>query len=151
MAKIGGSNFVNCSVPFAIKGRYFIVSQNIPPLFSVVREYNGKPLFEIINNQPVDNPYTNSEINSSGIITVSDKKSGKFLYKFRPDSETSIVFGSIEDGEITAKISDKKISVGGMTIEKSTIQAPVGIIVTDEGIGVGAQLPQGLIKLFANN
>lgn len=108
MTKFGGSTFVNCSVPFAFKGRYFVLEPGDPPSLSVVLEHNGKPVFEIRRNQPSNNPVTNVSISAAGIITVSDNAIGRFLYKFRPESETTIVFGKIDGGEISARIDDKK-------------------------------------------
>ena len=150
MTKFGGSTFLNCSVPLAFKGRYFILEPGNPPSFSVVLEYNGKPIFEIKKNVPSDNPITDVSISAAGIVTISDKATGKFLYKFRPESETSIVFGKIDGGEISAKISDKRIQVGGVTLENCTFNGVGAGIVVDEngGVGIGAPIPKSLLALF---
>jgi hypothetical protein len=150
MTKFGGSTFINCSVPLAFKGRYFILESGDPPSFSVVLEHNGKPIFEIKKNVPSDNPITVASISGAGIITVSDKATGKFLYKFRPESETSIVFGKIDGGEISAKISDKRIQVGGVTLENCIFNGVGAGVVVDGngGIGIGAPIPKSLLTLF---
>lgn len=150
MTKFGGSTFINCSVPLAFEGRYFILEPGNPPFFSVVLEKDGKPVFEIKKNVPSENPITDVSISGAGIITVSDKTTGKFLYKFRPESETSIVFGKIDGGEISAKISDKRIQVGGVTIENCTFNGVgAGIVVNKNGgFGIGAPVPKSLLSLF---
>jgi len=150
MTKFGGSTFINCSVPLAFKGRFFILEPGDPPLFSVVLEYNGAPIFEIKRNIPSDNQITDVAISASGIVAVSDKETGRFLYKFRPESETSIVFGKIDGGEISAKISDRRIQVGGIVIENCTFSGVEAGIVVDEhgGIGIGAPIPKSLLSLF---
>jgi len=150
MTKFGGSTFINCSVPLAFKGRYFILEPGNLPLFSVVLDHNGQAVFEIRRNKPCDNPLTDVSVSGAGIITVSEKSTGKFLYKFRPESETSIVFGKIDGGEITAKISDRKIQVGGITIENCTFNGVGAGIVVDEngGVGIGAPIPESLLRLF---
>ena len=150
MTKFGGSKFINCSVPLAFRGRYFILEPSTPPLISVVLDHNGQALFEIKQNKPYENPLTDVAISGAGIITVSEKSTGKFLYKFRPESETSIIFGKIDGGEITAQISDKKIQVGGSTIENCTFNGVDAGIVVDEkgGVSIGAPIPEALLRLF---
>lgn len=150
MTEFGGSKFISCSVPLAFKGRYFILEPGNPPLLSVVLDYNGTPLFEIKRNKPMDNAITDVYISGAGIITVSDKATGRFLYKFRPDSETSIVFGKIDADEISAKISDKRIQVGGLTLENCTFNGVgAGVVVEENGaVGIGAPFPKSLLALI---
>ncbi len=150
MTQFGGNTFTNCSVPLAFGKRYFILEPGNPPSFSVVVDNNGTPVFEIKSNIQIDNPISEVSKSAAGIVTVSDKKTGKFLYKFRPESETSIVFGKIDGGEITAIISDKKIQVGGITVENCSFNGcGAGIVVSDNGgVGIGAPIPQSLLQLF---
>ena len=150
MTKFGGRTFINCSVPLAFKGRYFILEPGNPPSFSVVLEHNGKPIFEIKKNAPVDNPLTDVKISVAGIVTVLEKETGRFLYKFRPTSVTSIVFGKIDGGEISAKISDRLIQVGGVTIDNCLFSGVSAGIVIDEkgGTSIGAPIPKSLLQLF---
>ena len=150
MTKFGGSTFINCSVPLAFRGRYFILEPENPPSFSVVLEDKGKPVFEIRKNKPSKNPFTIANISTAGIITVSEKLTGRFLYKFRPASETSIIFGKIDGGEISARITDKQIQVGGITIANCVFEGTGAGIVVDEkgGVGIGAPIPPSLLQLF---
>jgi len=150
MTKFGGSTFTNCSVPLAFGKRYFIIEPGTPPSFSVVFDNNGSPVFEIHKNKPSENPVSEVSISAAKIVTVSDKNTGKFLYKFRPESETSIVFGKIDGGEITATISDKRIQVGGMTVENCSFNGcGAGIVVAENGgVGIGAPIPPSLLQLF---
>ena len=111
MARFGGNEFTTFSIPLVFEGRYFILEPGEPPRISVVREYEGVPVFEVMRNEPVDNPLSEVTKTAAGIVTVSDK-TGKFQYKVRPHSETSIVFGKLDSGEISVRITDKKIQVG---------------------------------------
>lgn len=138
-----GSNHFSCPVPLALKGRYFLLESENPVILSVVFEHNGYPIVEILHNKPNDNAITEVSVTPPGIITVSDKTTGKFLYKVRPDSETSVVFGKISGGEETIKITDSKIMVGDSSFERNNILGfMVGIMVDDDGrISVGAPVP----------
>ena len=150
MVRFGGSEFINCSVPLAFEGRYFIIESGDPPLISVIREYNNQPLFEVQQNKPTINPFSDVSITQAGIITVSDKATGHFMYKIRPGSETSVVFGKIDGGEILARITDRLIQVGGITIENCAFSGVGAGIVVDsrEQVGIGCPIPPVLLQWF---
>jgi len=150
MVRFGGIEFINCSVPLAFEGRYFILELGNPAMVTVVRDQCGQPVFEIKQNEPVENNQSIVTKTSVGIVTVADKASGKFLYKVRPSSETSVVFGKIDGGEITALISDKHIKVGGITLENCVFNGfGAGIVVgSDCSVGIGAPIPPTLLKWF---
>ncbi len=150
MVRFGGSEFINCSVPLAFEGRYFIVESGDPPLISVMREYNNQPVFEVRQNKPGDNPLSDVSRTPAGIITVSDKKTSRFMYKIRPGSETSVVFGKIDGGEISARITDKLIQVGGVTVENCAFNGVGAGIVVDSkgGVGLGCPIPPVLLQWF---
>ena len=150
MVRFGGSEFVNCSVPLAFEGRYFILEPADLPLVSVVCEHKGEPVFEVMRNEPVDNPKSSVSKTTVGIVTVSDKQTGRFLYKIRPSSETSVVFGKIDGGEISATITDKVIKVGGITIENCAFNGVgAGIVVDADGrVKMGAPIPSVLLQWF---
>ena len=118
MARFGGNEFTTFSVPLAFEGRYFILEPGDPPRVSVVREYEGAPVFEVMRNEPVDNPLSEVTKTAAGVVTVSDK-TGKFLYKVRPHYETSVVFGKMDGGEVSARVTDRNIQVGGITLENN--------------------------------
>ena len=99
---------MNCSLPLAFAGRYFILEPGNPdPLISVVVEHEGEPVFEVLKNQPQDTVFTVAEKTPPGIVTVSNRETKRFLYKIRPSSETSVVFGTIQGDEITVRLNDK--------------------------------------------
>src|SRR3989304_3994921 len=151
MVKFGGSEFIDCSVPLAFAGRYFILEPDPSgPLLSVVLDYQGKPLFEVYKNEPMENPVSNVSKTSPGIVAVADKKTNSFLYKVRPGSETSVVFGTIRGEEISASVTDRQISVGGITIQNCVFNGVGAGIVVDEngGGGIGGSIPQTLLQLF---
>ena len=149
MARFGGNEFTTFSVPLAFEGRYFILEPGDPPRVSVVREYEGAPVFEVVRNEPVDNPLSEVTKTAAGVVTVSDK-TGKFLYKVRPHYETSVVFGKIDGGEVLVRITDRNIQVGGNTIANSVfIDTMAGVVVrADGGMGIGARIPPALLRWF---
>ena len=144
MARFGGNEFTGFSVPLVFEGRYFVMEPGNPPSISVFLERNGHPVFEVLKNQPVANDITEVSMTPPGIITVSQKGGGPFLYKIRPDSETSVAFGTLQGQEVTARISDRMIQVGGIRVENNRfVGAMAGVVVrTDGGAGIGAQIPQ---------
>ena len=149
MPHFGGNEFTNFSVPLAFAGRYFILEPGNPPLVSVVLEHNGNPLFEIIKNQPTHNPVSQVSKTPAGIVTVSDE-TGKFLYKVRPGSETSVVFGKIDGGEISVHITDAYIKVGTDKIQNNLfVGTMAGVVVhEDGGFAIGAPIPPVLLRWF---
>ena len=152
MAKFGGNEFIGFSVPLVFQGRYFIMEPGSPPNITVVVEIDGKPVFEVLKNEPLDNPITEVSKTPPGILTVSEKDSGKFLFKIRPGSETSIAFGKIDGGEISATISDRKIQVGGITLENNTFVGNMaGVVVhPDGGAGIGATIPPKVLAWLSS-
>lgn len=137
MAQFGGYEFTGFSVPLVFEGRYFIMEPGNPPLITVVIEVEGEPVFEILKNQPSANDVTDASTNPAGIVTVSDKASGKFLYKVHPDSETSVTFGKLDGGECHGVITDKEIRLGGMVVKNDPFHGSMAGIVVDPEIGMG--------------
>ena len=150
MARFGGNEFSSFSVPLVFDGRYFVLEPGNPALLSVFIEQEGKLVFEVLKNEGVKNPITDVKSNATGVLTVTDKISGKFLYKVRPGSETSIAFGKIDGGEISARISDRSIQVGGITVENNQFHgAMAGVVVqSNGGVGVGAPIPPAVLRLL---
>ncbi len=148
MARFGGNEFTSFSVPLVFDGRYFILEPGKEPLLTVFTEHKGELVFEVLKNKPIDNPVTDVSTNTSGVVTVSQKSGGRFLYKVRPGSETSVAFGKLDGGEISAKITDKKIQVGGVTLGNNTfIGNMAGVVVQPSGgVSIGAPLPPLVIK-----
>ena len=143
MARFGGNEFTEFSVPLIFEGRYFIMESGNPPSITVVREMHGEPVFEILKNAPKDNPTTAVSETPPGIVTVSDKQTGRFLYKIRPGSETSVAFGKLDGSEISVRITDRNIQVGDATVEKNLFVGPMaGVFVdSDGGVSIGAPIP----------
>lgn len=122
------------------------------PKITVVLEIKGQPVFEVLKNEPSNNPFTEVTKTLSGIITISERESGKFLYKIRPGSETSIAFGKIDGSEISAIISDKKIQIGGIIVQNNTFVGNVaGIVVRPDGsVGIGAHIPPQVLSWLSS-
>ena len=147
----GSSEFINCSAPLAFEGRYFIIEPGTPDsVVSVVLDYKGQPIFEVLKNEPVENPLSIVSKTPPGIVTVAERETGRFLYKVRPGSETSIVFGTISGEEVSASVTDRQIRVGGITIENCLFNDVGAGVVVDKngGVGIGAPIPEVLRQWF---
>ncbi len=147
MASFGGNEFTGFSVPLVFEGRYFVMEPGNPPQITVFLERNGSPVFEVLKNEPVANDVTEVTRTAAGIVTVS-QRGGPFLYKVRPDSESSIAFGTLRGGEITARITDRRIQVGSITLENNRFNGNMaGVVVrADGGVGIGAPIPQIVVQ-----
>lgn len=148
MARFGGNEFTSFSVPIVYEGRYFIMEPSEPPQITVIYEKDGEPIFEVLKNEPIDNPLSEVTKTTPGIVTVSDKSSGKFLYKIRPSSETSVAFGKLDGGEISVKITDRNIQVGSNILENNTFNGVMaGVVINSDGsFGIGAPIPAQVLE-----
>jgi hypothetical protein len=151
MARFGGNEFTSFSVPLVFSGRYFLLEPGSPAHLSVFLEVGGTAVFEVLKNQPVENPYSDVAQSAAGIVTVTDRESGRFLYKVRPGSETSIAFGKLDGGEVSARIADTKLQVGGITLQSNVFDGVMaGLVVRDDGgVAIGAALPPVVRRLLA--
>jgi hypothetical protein len=143
--KFGGSNFINCSLPLVFEDRYFIVEPGIPtPLISVVIEDKGNPRFEILKNEPFENPKSIVTKSTPGIISVVNRETNQFIYKVRPGSETSIVFGTIGGKELNVSVTDQQIQIGSSKIVNCTFNGVgAGVVINKSGgFAIGAPLPK---------
>lgn len=152
MVKFGGNEFSDFSVPLVFEGRYFIIEPGNPPNITVLLEINGNPIFEVLKSEPSNNPITNVSKTPPGIVTVSERESGRFLYKIRPDSCTSVAFGTLDGAEISARISDRRIQVGGISLENNRFCGNMaGVIVHLDGrIGIGAPVPSQVLSWLSS-
>jgi hypothetical protein len=151
MVTIGSNKFEKVTFPLAFENRFFLLESSASfDVWTVFTVRDGKPIIEILKNKPHDNDISKSETNPTGIITVSDPKTGAFLYKLRPGNRNSSIFGRINGEETEIKITDRAIRVGTNTFQNNIIQGfAVGIIVDSRGgIGMGASLPLELQRLF---
>ena len=151
MVKIGSNTFENIAFPLAFENRYFMLeSSGGTDVWTVFTVKEGKPVIEILKNKPQENDLSKVETNSSGVVTVSNPKTGAFLYKLRPGNRNSSIFGRIEGQETEIKITDREIRIGTNELKNNLVSGfAVGIIVDNKcGIGIGAGLPPELKKLF---
>jgi hypothetical protein len=94
MVNIGSNNFENVAFPLTFENRYFMLETSTgTDVWTVFTVQDGKPIIEILKNKPQDNTLSKAETNSTGIVTVSDLKTGSFLYKLRPGNKNSSIFG----------------------------------------------------------
>ena len=116
-------------------------------VWTVFTVQEGKPIIEILKNQPQANEYTTVETNPTGIVTVSD--STGFIYKLRPGNRNSSIFGSISGEETEIKITDKAVMVGTNKFQNNMVSGfAVGLLVNNGGIAMGAGLPAEISALF---
>ncbi len=152
MAELENIKLTDCAVPLAFEERYFVLEPGAGNLFNVVLKHEGKPLFEIRQNEPAENPITEIKKLETGIITVSEKETEKFLYKYKPGPETIFVFGKNNGGKITViiNIPGKTVNVGGITLDGCSFNDLIaGVWVNDGGtFEIGASIPRVLRRLF---
>ena len=144
MARFGGNEFTDFSVPLVFESRYFVLEPGDPPRITVLLERDHQPVFEVLKNQPNENAVSDVTANQTGFVTVVAKGTSRFLYKVRPASETSVAFGKLDGGEISARITDRAIQVGGITVENNRfIGSMAGVVVgTDGSVVIGTPIPQ---------
>ena len=143
MAKFGGNEFTDFSVPLVFEGRYFVLEPGDPTSLSVFVERDGEPAFEVLHNEPADgNPDVEVSKTPPGIVTASD--STGFVYKVRPGSETSVMFGTLKGEDLNVRITDKEIRVGTNVLRNNTFSGQMAgvVIQSDGGMGIGAPLPE---------
>ncbi len=151
MVKIGSNEFQNVAFPLAFENRYFMLEPSSDAdVWTVFTVNDGKPIIEILKNQPQNNELSKAETNPTGIVTVSNPKTGAFLYKLRPGNKNSSIFGRINGEETEIKITDKEIRIGTNVFQNNIVSGfAVGIIVDGNGgIGMGSGLPPELQSLF---
>jgi hypothetical protein len=152
MANVGGNQFKNVTFPLVFEDRYFMLEASPEKdVWTVLQLKDGDLIIEVLKNEPHQNPSTEVTTNPTGIITVSDKDSGKFLYKIRPESKSTSIFGSINGEETEIKITDNEIRVGTNSFQKNmVIGSSVGIMVDKNGgMGMGGGLPPEFEKFIS--
>jgi len=152
IVKLGGNEFVNCSVPLAFGQRYVILeSEAQKPLVTVLVEHQDELVSEVLKNEPSENPVSEVSKSGAGIVTVVDRETGRFLYKVRPTSTTSVLFGlRLGDEEIPVSVSDKWIKVRTSRIRNNVFEGvAAGVTVREDGsFAIRAQIPDSLRKAF---
>ena len=63
-----------------------------------------------------------------------------------------MAFGKLDGGEVLARISDRSLQVGGITIRNNTFDGVMaGVVVQDNGgVGIGCALPSQVVALLAS-
>ncbi len=124
----------NYSVPLAFDEHYFVLESGPLPQISVIGEFDGCPIFEVYRNNPILNLLSEPIENAEGIVTMSDRHTGRFLYSIHLGPEINIGLGKIDGGVLTARITDNHILVGDHHIDNHEFNgASTGIIVDYEG------------------
>jgi len=151
MISIGSNKFEKVAIPLAIEDRYFLFEeQNGNDLWTVFTFSNGQAVVEVLRNQPQQNALSMATTNPTGIVTVADSTTGAFLYKLRPGSKNSSIFGRIKGEETEIRVTDREIRVGTNVFQNNLVTGfAIGIRVGKDGsIGMGARLSPELSKLL---
>jgi hypothetical protein len=152
MARLDETDFNGYSVPLVFNDRYFILEPGDPPLLTVVSEKDGQPFFEVLKNEPGQNSLSEAVMSAPGIITVSPKSGGDFLYRIHQGPETRVAFLKLDGGEITARITENSIQVEGITLRNNTfIGDMTGVsLMSDGGVSIGARIPWRVVEWLRN-
>jgi hypothetical protein len=139
MANIGGSQFQNVLVPLAFEHRYFILDSDHPPVLSVVDLTAAGPEWEIVCNEPRSTSSSIATKTPPGIVTVTDRATGRFVHKLRSGTETSLVFGTLRGNEVECVIRDGSVRIGTNTVSLSNFRdLAVGVRISSNGdVGIG--------------
>ena len=154
MVRSGERKLNNYSVPLAFEGHYFILESGAFPQISVIREFEGRPIFEVSRNKPMVHPLSETSEDAVGIVSVFDKQTSRFLYIIRPGLETNVVLGKTDGGAISVKIMDDRIHVSGDTIHNCVFNGVATTICVDyQGcLSIEApRIPPAMLQLLAIN
>ena len=148
MARLDETGFNQYSVPLVFKDRYFILEPGDPPLLTVVSEKDGETFFEVLKNEPRENPLSEASLPSPGTIAVSPKSGGDLLYTIHPGTETKVAFVKIDGEQMTARITESSVEVEGITLRNNTfIGDMTGVsLMPDGGVSIGARIPRRVIE-----
>ena len=104
----GGKEFVNCSVPLAFEGHYFIVERTPALYVSVIYLNKGQPCFEILRNDIVGEPPPTVDMHEepAGTITAHEPGTKRLLYRIHLGQEIKIELGTTGGIQISAYIGD---------------------------------------------
>ncbi len=146
MLQTGNNDFQHVAVPLAIGRRYFIFHDS-STLSVLYDDPADEPVWEI----QADKPGTNATSAAPGVITVVNPATGQTIYKVRPGTELSILFGNTREGEVTATITARHIDINGTYFERARISASgVGIMVTTDGrqTSMGMPIPAKVLRIL---
>lgn len=145
------NNMFGCTVPLVIKDRFFMVSKGQKADLFTVFAAEGKDLviFEVIENAPEPNPLSEVTKTPDGVITATDRTTGKVIYQLKPGYRGSAIIGALRDKEVEVLINDEMIRAGDTTLAADQMQGEVGLVVGDDGsVTRGSSLPSSVSDLF---
>lgn len=135
---MGSQTFVNVQVPILWGNRAVI--QDHKGSLSIIDLSGAAPRLEILGDKPARGVEFSPTVDGFKIIL-----DGEVLYIYNPEEK---LLTSISLGLPDCQINQSQIRVGSNTFIGNTIVGyEIGILVTKDGIAVGAPLPPGLTKL----
>jgi len=136
--KMGSQTFQNVNVPLLWGKR--AVLEDSKSRVSIISLEREKAKVEVLGNEPAQG--IDYELIGNGFKIIID---GVELYSFDPVNK---IITGLELKLPECQISSTSIRVGSNVFSGNTVVgAGVGIIVDENGIGMGAPLPEGLAKL----
>lgn len=136
--RMGSQNFNNVEIPL-LWGKRAILEDKKGKI-SIISLEGNEAVLEVLGNEPA--PNMQYELIKDGFKIIID---GQELYGFDPDRR--LITGlSLKLPE--CEIKSTGIRVGNNMFSGNTfIGFGIGIVINEQGIGMGAPLPQGLAKL----
>jgi hypothetical protein len=136
---MGSQTFFDVTIPLLWGNR--AVVQDSTNRLSVINLVGYNARVEVLADKP--SAGTSFTLVIGGFAVLDEFR--KELYVYMP-AEKRLTATSLKLPE--CQILPDRIAVGGLTMSRNTIaNSPVGIIVTESGIGIGGPMPPGLARL----
>jgi len=149
MTLILGYQFEEYSIPLAFAGRYLIVEQAPDGLMvSMLLDHEEAPVFDILKNEPIGNPYSSVVNSVPGVFDVKDN-TGRPVYQLQVGAEIKAVLYLDSGEELEVSLTKDSIRAGKLDIPNTFNPAVIGAKVSPGGsVGVGNYVPYSLLKWF---
>lgn len=151
---LGTNDISGCLFALAVGDRFFHIYEHDGKLTADVfrwDEASRTPRWEVKGGEPQQDNITT---NPTGIVTYGHEDTGAFLFKFRPKTGVSQIFGKVPvDEEMEVRITDRRITVCKTGEEFAHLDhnqiagSPVALSVgADWSVAMGAGLPEGMAE-----
>lgn len=150
--RLGTNTFEFASFPISLDyKRFFLIgSENGQYFISVIVTDGNVVGWEVVDNQPYENPFSYSFTTRAGKLVVIDAETGDTIYKADVGSEINLSYFSPPKPQIV-KVTQNKLIAGGVTLMRNDFrgEGSVGVVLdTNGGLGIGARAPIEVMDLF---
>lgn len=150
MEAIGGNAYEAYSFPVAVDEHFFILEPG--QLVSVVVFKDDQVFYEIQSNEAasLENPFTDVEVQVNGTISAWDKETRALVFRVRPTYDGSVIFGTIECGDIEVRLRDDGIFMGELRVADNASEVgTVGVTLESNGaVKYGSSVPRQLAEFL---